>query len=111
MKIVSLLSYQRKQKAKKITKKLPVAMRQGETPVTIPNTMVKTLPAENTWLETAWEDRWLPDSIKRKRFPVIHVHRSLWAWMAGKQPECNNGTLKTSYRKRIEIKKFVYMEI
>ena len=28
--------------------KLLVAMRQGETPVPIPNTMVKTLSAENT---------------------------------------------------------------
>ena len=39
----------------------PVAMRVGETPVPIPNTMVKTDAADNTWLETAWEDRWLPD--------------------------------------------------
>ena len=40
---------------------LPVAMRVGETPVPIPNTMVKTDAADNTWLETAREDRWLPD--------------------------------------------------
>ena len=39
----------------------PVAMRVGETPVPIPNTMVKTDAADNTWLETAREDRWLPD--------------------------------------------------
>ena len=37
-------------------------MRSGETPVPIPNTMVKTQTAENTTLATAWEDRWLPDS-------------------------------------------------
>ena len=36
-------------------------MRVGETPVPIPNTMVKTDAADNTWLETAREDRWLPD--------------------------------------------------
>ena len=36
-------------------------MRLGDTPVHIPNTMVKTLAAENTILETVWEDRWLPD--------------------------------------------------
>ena len=41
--------------------KHPVAMRQGETPVPIPNTMVKTLPADGTMLETAWKSRWLPD--------------------------------------------------
>ena len=49
----------------KVTKECLVAMRPGETPVPIPNTMVKTRPAENTLLETAREDRWLPD-IQRK---------------------------------------------
>ena len=39
-------------------------MRVGVTPVPIPNTMVKTDAADNTWLETAREDRWLPDLIK-----------------------------------------------
>ena len=37
-------------------------MRFGETPVHIPNTMVKTEAADDTMLETAWESRWLPDS-------------------------------------------------
>ena len=37
-------------------------MRLGETPVPIPNTMVKTQEADGTMLETAWESRWLPDS-------------------------------------------------
>ena len=44
-------------------KKLPVAMRLGETLVPIPNTMVKTQEADGTMLETAWESRWVPDSI------------------------------------------------
>ena len=35
----------------------------GDTPVLIPNTMVKTLAADGTMLETAWESRWLPDSL------------------------------------------------
>ena len=39
-------------------------MRVGVTPVPIPNTMVKTDAADNTWLETARGDRWLPDLIK-----------------------------------------------
>ena len=50
------MSYQ-----KEITEKIPVAMRFGETPVPIPNTMVKTWEADDTMLETAWESRWLPD--------------------------------------------------
>ena len=44
------------------TKKILMSMRLGETPVPIPNTTVKTWAAENTMLETAWEDRWMPDS-------------------------------------------------
>ncbi len=41
-------------------------MRLGETPVPIPNTMVKTWPADGTMLETIWESRWLPDYLKKK---------------------------------------------
>ena len=36
-------------------------MRLGDTPVLIPNTMVKTFAADDTMLETAWESRWLPE--------------------------------------------------
>ena len=39
-----------------------VAMRAGDTPVPIPNTMVKTRAADGTILETVWESRWPPDS-------------------------------------------------
>ena len=43
----------------------PVAMRLGDTPVLIPNTMVKTQAADGTILETVWESRWLP-GLKNK---------------------------------------------
>ena len=49
---------------------LLVAMRFGETPVHIPNTMVKTEAADDPMLETAWESRWLPD-LKKLVLPVI----------------------------------------
>ena len=52
-----LLSFQGK------AKYLLVVMRLWETPVPIPNTMVKTQEADGTMLETAWESRWLPDSL------------------------------------------------
>ncbi len=39
-------------------------MRAGDTPVPIPNTMVKTCAADDTILETVWESRWLPDYKK-----------------------------------------------
>ena len=32
------------------------------TPVPIPNTKVKTHSADDTWLETAWESKWLTES-------------------------------------------------
>ena len=41
---------------------LLVAMRFGDTPVPIPNTMVKTKAADGTALETVWESRWLPET-------------------------------------------------
>ena len=49
----------------KLDKIFPVAMRLGDTPVPIPNTMVKTQEADGTMLETAWESRWLPGSLKK----------------------------------------------
>ena len=44
---------------------LLVAMRLGDTPVLITNTMVKTQAADGTILETVWESRWLPDLFKK----------------------------------------------
>ena len=43
-----------------------MAMRPGDTPVPIPNTMVKTWTADGTALETVWESRWLPDFKEKK---------------------------------------------
>ena len=39
----------------------------GDTPVPIPNTMVKTWAADGTMLETAWESRWLPDYNRKAK--------------------------------------------
>ena len=36
-----------------------------EPPVPIPNTEVKLSSAEDTWRETAWENRWVP--IREKK--------------------------------------------
>ena len=49
------------QEANKNQIKILVTMRIGDTPVLIPNTMVKTYAADGTMLETIWESRWLPD--------------------------------------------------
>ena len=39
-------------------------MRLWDTPVPIPNTMVKTYAADGTILVTVWESRWVPDFKK-----------------------------------------------
>ena len=57
-------------------------MRLRETPVHIPNTMVKPLPADDTILETVWESRWLPDY--KKNLLVIRVFKDLRILMTGK---------------------------
>ena len=46
----------------------------GETPVPIPNTMVKTQAADGTALVTVWESRWLPNS-KRKKAEMLLSYR------------------------------------
>ncbi len=56
-----------------------MAMRLGETPVPIPNTMVKTQAADGTMPGTAWESRWLPDSKKKIR-PYDFIN---WLYFGG----------------------------
>ena len=59
----------------------PVAMRLGDTPVPIPNTMVKTQAADGTMLVTAWESRWLPDLQKTKTTPESVLYRTdIFQW-------------------------------
>ena len=69
-------------------------MRYGATPVPIPNTMVKTITADDTALETVWESRWLPDSFwgcssvgrapalqaGGQEFESLHLHESNEEW-------------------------------
>ena len=47
----------------------------GVTPVPIPNTMVKTQTADGTALETVWESRWLPNSIRNKEKAFLYRYR------------------------------------
>ena len=53
-------------RCKCINEKILAAMRLRETPVPIPNTMVKPQAADGTMLETAWESRRLPDQKEEK---------------------------------------------
>ena len=43
-----------------------MAIRPGDTPVPIPNTMVKPREADGTALETVWESRW-PPALKKEK--------------------------------------------
>ena len=61
---MKVYEYPQKKDTKKTSEEFPVAMRLGETPVPIPNTMVKTRAADGTMLETAWESRWPPKTIE-----------------------------------------------
>ena len=51
-------------------------MRLGETPVPIPNTMVKTQEADGTMLETAWESRWVPEYLLKSLTRVFYIERT-----------------------------------
>ena len=51
-------------------------MRQGDTPVPIPNTMVKTLTADDTMLGTAWESRWLPEHVYNIQGMIYNIDLS-----------------------------------
>ena len=70
-------------------------MRPWETPVPIPNTTVKTWAAENTMLETAWEDRWVPDPIKKEILSMIRGFEISSLQMTDKTVK--KRTLKTAY--------------
>ena len=62
----------------KVIKGMLVAMRLGETPVPIPNTMVKPQAADGTALETMWESRWLPAhkiAIRKRRLSLEKLQR------------------------------------
>ena len=74
----------RKRKRARKLKKLLVAMRLGVTPVPIPNTMVKTQAADGTMLETAWESRWLPESLKKQLARVLYIDTDTSEWMENK---------------------------
>ena len=79
-----------------------VAMRLGGTPVNIPNTMVKTQAADSTRLETAREDRWLPNT--HGGIAQLGEHLPCKQGVKGSNPFIStdrfsgHGTLKTSYR-------------
>ena len=60
-------------------------MRLWDTPLPIPNRLVKTQTADDTWWEAAWESKWLPDSISG--CSVAWLARLIWDQeVAGSNP-------------------------
>ena len=55
------------------TRKISGGYNGEETPVPIPNTEVKLSRAEDTWLETAWENMSLPDLYSSIAQSVEHA--------------------------------------
>ena len=69
-------------------------IRPGDTPVPIPNTMVKTRAADGTMLETAWESRRVPDDFNAL---INDLRRKKFSFQMADQTALR--TLKTAYRK------------
>ena len=59
-----------------------------EPPVPIPNTEVKPLSAESTWLETARENRTLPDSKRLRRVRTCAI---LFLYEKSRQKDAGRG--------------------
>ena len=71
------------------SKKILVPMRSWETPVSIPNTTVKTQAADGTMLETAWESRWVPGSFEKNTRKGFKQNGHVLAG-GGKSEICND---------------------
>ena len=67
-------------RARERTQNISVAMRLGETPVPIPNTMVKTQAADGTALVTVWESRWLPNSLRKEAEMLFYIDTDITKW-------------------------------
>ena len=85
-------------------------MRLWGTPVPIPNTKVKTQSAEDTWWETARENRWLPDSMSG--CSVAWLARLIWDQeVAGSNPVTPTLTFLVSPVAEGKTVGFIYCKI
>ena len=70
---------------KKREKRSPISggHSEGDPPVPIPNTEVKPFSADNTRLETSWEDKTLPESNIQEAEKPMRLVRFLILYMQG----------------------------
>ena len=60
-----------------------------DPPVPIPNTVVKHINAESTWLETAWEDKKLPVDKRLSRDSLFCCVKIYWNTACGHNDFCS----------------------
>ena len=83
----------------------------GDTPVPIPNTMVKTQAADGTALETVWESRWLPE-LQKNILPLdTSIYLDGGVAQLGEHLPCKQGVESSNLFISIpeEIRKAFYM--
>ena len=71
---------------KKREKRSPISggHSEGDPPVPIPNTEVKPFSADNTRLETSWEDKTLPESNIQEAEKLMRLVRFLILYAGGR---------------------------
>ena len=79
----------------------------GDTPVLIPNTMVKTQAADGTILETVWESRWLPDS--HGGIAQLGEHLPCKQGVKSSNLSVSIGRRNESFRFRLYLENFIQM--
>ena len=84
-------------------------MRLRETPVPIPNTMVKTQAADGTALETVWESRWLPE-LQKNILPLdTSIYLDGGVAQLGEHLPCKQGVKSSNLSISIWLKKFNHL--
>ena len=90
-------------------------MRLGDTPVPIPNTMVKTQAADGTALETVWESRWLPE-LQKNILPLdTSIYLDGGVAQLGEHLPCKQGVKSSNLsisirRKQLGLRRTTYLE-
>ena len=78
-----------------------------DPPVPIPNTEVKLFSAEDTWRETAWENRSLP-VLREKQFTKVDCFFCEREARVSKTGQHSEGNVTSIFKKRDHFIRFVW---
>ena len=81
----------------------------GDTPVPIPNTMVKTQAADDTALETVWESRWPPDQKENNEGKEKLSTESLRSMCGRPEESCDISKRESGKKKHFDYRSFLYI--